>query len=169
MTTPPRLPKLVEADPRADALKARLEQTARPVCTNSDIRVPTIPMTSGLASVLKSVQRARRIVRGIDPAEAKLKAEEKGLRQADRKSDVPRGVRVSRLLLLSNDGSDGFYRRVEKILKRYGDRVLAIKLDVDAVALARPLFGPDKATKLLLVEHKEAVAAILLKMAETSD
>jgi hypothetical protein len=102
----------------------------------------------------------------LETAERTLATEARGMRLVDQSSGVTRGDRVSRLLLLADDGSDGFYRQVENLLKRHGPRVLAIRLDVDAGGLGAPLFGPGRRTRLLMIQHKEAVAAVLLGFAE---
>ena len=120
----------------------------------------------GLENALRSAHRAGHVVRGLETAERTLATQEHGLRLVDQRSGVTRGSRVSRLLLLANDGSDGFYRQVENLLRRHGPRVLAIRLDVGAASLGAPLFGAGRTTRLLMIQHKEAVAAVLLGFAE---
>ena len=120
----------------------------------------------GIESALQSAHRAGRVVRGLDSAKQALAAEERGMRLADESSGVKRGVRVSRLLLITNDGSDGFYRQVENLLNRHGPRVLAIRLDVDATVLGTTLFGTESTARLIMIQHKDAVAAILFSLAE---
>jgi hypothetical protein len=44
--------------------------------------------------------------------------------------------------------------------------VLAIRLDVDDVGLGEPLFGAGRTTRLLMIQHKEAVADVLFRIAE---
>ena len=160
-----RLPKLVESDPRGTALLQSLVEHAQPLRTGSDMSVP-VAQFAGIESALQSAHRAGRVVRGLETAEQALATQERGLRLVDQRSGVKRGGRVSRLLLLSNDGSDGFYRQVENLLRRHGPRVLAIRLDVDATGLGAPLFGAGRTTRLLMVQHKEAVAAVLFSFAE---
>lgn len=160
-----RLPRLVEADPRGAALLKNLIERSRPIRSDSEIYVP-VAQLEGLETVLQSVHGAGRVVRGLETSERMLAAEERGLRMADQSSGVKRGGRVSRLLLLANDGSDGFYRQVENLLTRHGPRVLAIRLDVDAAGLGAPLFGPERTTRLLMIQHKEAVVEVLFGFAE---
>lgn len=160
-----RLPKLVESDPRGTALLRSLVEHAQPIRAGSEISVP-VAQFDGLESALQSAHRAGRVVRGLETAERALAAEERGLRLVDESSGVKRGGRVSRLLLLAGDGSDGFYRQVENLLKRHSPRVLAIRLDVDAAGLGAPLFGAGHTTRLLMIQHKDAVAAVLFGFAE---
>jgi len=160
-----RLPKFVESDPRGTALLQSLNEHARPIRTGSEISV-SVAKFEGIESAVQSAHRAGRVVRGLESAERTLAAEERGLNLADQSSGVKRGGRVSRLLLLADDGSDGFYRQVENLLRRHAPRVLAIRLDVDAAGLGEPLFGAGRTTRLLMIQHKEAVVEVLFGFAE---
>jgi hypothetical protein len=119
-------------------------------------------------TALRSALTAVRVVRGLDTAKKVLAAEEHGLQLAEEKSGARRGARVSRLLLVTDDGSDGFYRQVENLLKRHGPRILALRLDVDAARFGAALFGKENQTRLVMISHKEAVAAVLLGLAGTT-
>jgi hypothetical protein len=160
-----RLPKLVESDPRGVNLLQRLTAHTRPVRAGSTAFI-IVARYGGLEEIVKSAYRAGRVVRGLETAERTLAAEARGMSLVDRSSGVKRGSRVSRLLLLANDGSDGFFRQVENLLKRHVPRVLAVRLDVDAAGLGGPLFGAGRTTRLLMIQHKEAVAELLLGLAE---
>ncbi len=160
-----RLPKLIESDPRGADLLQSLIEHAQPIRAGSEISV-SVARFDGIESVLKSAHRAGRVVRGLETTERTLAAEERGLNLVDRNSGMKRGGRVSRLLLLANDGSDGFYRQIENLLRRHAPRVLAIRMDVDAAGLGAPLFGTGRTTRLLMIQHKEAVVAVLFGLAE---
>jgi len=75
-----------------------------------------------------------------------------------------RGQRVSRLLVIADDGAERFYRNVEGVVRRHAPRVLALRLSTDERMLGNLLFGPNQVARLLLVEHKNAVSAILLAL-----
>lgn len=160
---PPRLPRAVEADPRAEDVRLRLAGSAELLRPGSDVLAASTPMSDALAAALQRVRSAGRIVRGLESAEPVLAAEERGQRLADRQADTARGARISRLLL-ANDGSDRFYRQVESLLRRHRERVLALRVDADAAALGALLFGPDSLARLVLIEHKEAVADVLFAL-----
>ena len=85
---------------------------------------------------------------------------------ADQKSGVPRGQRISRLLILANDGAERFYRQVESLLQRHGPRVMAVRLQADAEQLGGLLYGPGRAARLLMIVHKAAVGAALMALAD---
>ena len=160
-----RLPKLVESDPRAPQLLCSLMAHTRPLWRDSELSIPAVTLTVELAGALRKAHASGQIIRGLESAERKLASEERGLQMADRQAGAPRGVRVSRLLLLTNDGAERFYRNVETMLHRYGPRVLAVRLETDAGGLGELLFGPGRIARLVMLEHKQAVGDVLLAMA----
>lgn len=156
---------MVESDSRGPQLLRRLTTHTCPLWSKGEIEVSGAALGPELTEVLLNAHSAEQVVRGLETAERTLAAEERGLRLADQLSGVPRGVRVSRLLLLADDGADRFYRRVETLLRRHGPRVLAVRLDVDATTLGELLFDPSHLVRLLMLMHKEAVGAALLAIA----
>lgn len=161
-----RLPKLVEADPRGQELLRGLTAHTRPLWPGGKIRVPAVALNPVLTEALRIANRAGRLVRSLEGAERKLAAEGRGLNLVDQKSGISRGKRVSRLLVLADNGAERFYRQVEKLLRKHGPRVLALRLDVKAETLGQMLFDPGHRVLLLLVDRKEAVSAMLLALAE---
>lgn len=160
-----RLPKSVESDPRGAQLLSSLTAHARPLWKESEIAIPVAAMTRELADALRSAYSAGHVVRSLENAERALAAEERGLLMADRRIGVPRGVRISRLLLIADDGAERFYRHVEALLGRHGPRILAVRLEMDEAGLGELLFGPGSVARLLMLEHKQAVGSVLLAMA----
>jgi len=160
-----RLPKMVEAEPDAVGLESELAARARPLWPGGELHVPQADLTPALEAALTRAFSAGRIVRGLEGAERTLSAEARGLQQVDRKTGVERGLRVSRLLVLADDGAERFYRNVESLLLREGPRVLGLRVSANERALGQLLFGADQVARLLLVEHKQAVSAALLALA----
>jgi hypothetical protein len=161
----PRLPKRLEDEPVAANLVRQLATRARPLWANGETHAAQIEACLALEAALQAAFSAGRIVRGFETAERALAAEEKGLKHVDRTSGIERGRRVSRLLVLADDGSERFYREVEFLLRRHAPRVLALRLSVDERTLGLLMFGPGQVARLLLVEHKDAVSAVLLALA----
>jgi len=164
-----RLPRLVEADPRAQELLRILPAHTRLLWPEGKIHVPMVAFSPALAEALRTARRAGQLVRSLEGAERRLAAEDRGLSLVDQQSGVLRGARVSRLLVLADDGTDRFYRQVEKLLRQQGPRVLALRLDVKAETLGQMLFGPGRRAVLLLLDHKEAVSAVLLALVVNKD
>lgn len=160
-----RLPKLVEADPRGSRLLQYLSAHARPLWRSGEMKIPVVMMSAALAEALRGIYAGGRVIRSLEDAEQALAVEERGLRMADRRAGAPRGVRVSRLILLANDGAERFYRNVETLLGRHGPRILAVRLEIDAGGLGGLLFGPGHMARLVMLTHKQAVSSALLAMA----
>ena len=160
-----RLPRAIEADPELAARVERVLAEGRPLWRGGEIPVPRAPFTAELAAALSRAQRAGEL--GLEGAEQALAAEERGLRLAER-GDAPRGARVSRLLLLADDGAERFYRRAESLLRRHAPRLLAVRLATDEARLGEPLFGPGRSARAVLLERKEAVAAALAALADVT-
>ena len=159
-----QLPKIVENEPRAKNLASDLTSRAQPLWQGGELLVPRAELTPALGAALRSVFSAGQIVRGLEEAQNALVAEERGLQNVDRKTGVVRGQRVSRLLVIADDGAERFYRNVEGVVRRHAPRVLALRLSTDERMLGNLLFGPNQVARLLLVEHKNAVSAILLAL-----
>jgi len=160
-----RLPKLVENAPGASHLATELAVRVQPLWPGGELRVPQAEMAPALEAALKSAFSAGHIVRGLADADRALEAEERGMRLVDQRTGVERGRRVSRLVVVANDGAERFYRNLEALLRRHAPRVLGLRLSANEHALGQLLFGPDQVARLLLVEHKDAVSAVLLALA----
>lgn len=161
-----KLPKEVENKPGGVALASGLSSRSHPLWEGGKRRVPHADLSPALEAALKSAFSARQIVRGFEAAQSALAAQERGLQNVNRKTGVARGQRISRLLVLADDGAERFYRNVEGLLQRHEPRVLALRLSADECTLGQLLFGPGEVARLLLVDHKSAVSAVLLALVE---
>lgn len=166
MTTrdePLRLPKLIELDPAAARVAKALAAT-KPLWSGAELRTPVVELGKGLRRALTSAQSAGRVTRGLEMVEKQLAAEARGMERADRKSGTTRGQRVSRLLLVADDGAERMYRRVETLSRRYPGRILVLRLTCSGDELGTLLYGPSGTAKLLMLDHKDAVADALLAL-----
>jgi hypothetical protein len=167
MVTAPllRLPKWLEADPRAPALLRGLQDHMEPLAASGVLRIPAAACSPEVIAALQQARDAGQLSRGLEGAERRLMAEARGLALADAKAASSRGVRLSRLLVLANDGAPRFFRNVETLIERCGARALALRLDVDAARLGAPLFGAGSQARLVMLDHKVAVGMLLLALA----
>jgi hypothetical protein len=163
-----RLPKSLDDHPQLPELRARLRSGCRRLWEGGVVQVPVVSWSEPLASALASAQREGHVLQGIEQAERSLDREAHGLSIADARSSTERGSRVSRLLLTSNDGTERFYRQVERLLRTQGPRLLALRLDVGAGQLSAVMGDRDGIARALLVEHKTSVARVLLALCEQS-
>ena len=162
---PLRPPKWVASDPRGAGLAEALAAHTAPLSDLSTARALTGGWTPDVAAALEAARDAGHLERGLEAAERKLIAEERGLTLTDQTASTPRRPRLSRLLVLTNDGAPRFYRNVATLLDRYGSRLAAIRLDVESAQLGALLFGEGSQARLVMLEHKLAVGAFLLALA----
>jgi hypothetical protein len=148
---PPRLPRQIEGDVLYAAIQSALTTRTRRLW--EAVEVPELALTDALLAALRIALVRGQLQRGLEATVAALEAERKGL--------MTPGERVSRLCLFTNDGSERFYRQVERCLTAHAPRVLGGFLDADGATLGKLLYGRDTAVKLVLAEHKDAVSAIL--------
>lgn len=158
------LPKQVESDPRYQQLLKILSGQTEKLWSGSEVKVATSPFNAAIKEALLAAKEGERLSRGVEGIERSLGVEGRGLAMVDKKSGEKRVQRISRLLIMSNDGAERFYRKVESILREHGQRVMAIRVNADSVVLGETIFGTEKTVKLLLIDHKESVAAVLLAM-----
>ena len=132
--------------------------------------LPLYPFTDQVRQGLFEARRARRLVRGFEGAESALARQELGLSKAAATRAGGDGPRISRMLLVSTDGSPRFYRQVEQLKGRFSTRLEAIMLDADEVALGEAAFGSGHTARALLLDHKEVVVDCLAALdLESSD
>lgn len=159
-----RLPKALENTEHGPGLHAALRESTSKLWPGGSLLVPTGVWTPALADVLSDAQRQGLLVRGLELVERTLEREARGLSMVDAKSTTERGSRVSRLVLLSGDGTERFYRQVERLVGAQGPRVLAIRLDADSTVFAATVPDASGVVRALLIEHKDFVARALLAL-----
>jgi len=122
------------------------------------------PATPELVSSLFEIRRSRRLVRGLEAAEEALAVQSLGVRMAKPGPDTTPSIasgRISRLMLVSMDGSERFYRNISQIMRKYGETLEVLVLLCDELELGAAAFGAGQRARALLVEHKEAVVRVL--------
>ena len=167
MTSPslPALPREIEANPDHETIRARLAAPDRLLWRGGHLMVPVFPLGPPLAAALAAAYGAGQLVVGFERVEEALEAETRGLALAARRRGSLPGARISRLLLLSDDGAERLYRHVEGLAVAHAPRVLVAVLAADAAVLGRATTARDAAVKVVLVQHKQAVAALMRLLA----
>ena len=156
-----RLPKAFDDDPSGPPLLAALRQHTSALWGGSATRVPTAKWSPQLVDALRSAAKQGHLARGLELAEKRLASEALGLAMVDARSQAQRGLRVSRLIILSRDGSTRFYRQAEALSLSHGPRVLPVLVDVASAQLGEAAQGTPALVRALLVEHKASVTLIL--------
>lgn len=156
-----RLPRDVESDPCHDDVRRALAATTRKLWPGGTLAVSVLPLTASLRAALRSPALGPRLQRGLEGAAATLTGEERGLAALPRAVADRQGKRVSRVLVVTNDGAERFYRQVERLALAHAPRVLVCLLDCDSPTLGGLLYGPGAVVKLVLTAHKSAAAGLL--------
>lgn len=161
---PLALPRELEADPGCTAIRARLATANRRLWPGGQVVVSLLPLGPAVEDALGRAYAGGRLVLGLEAAAAALATEARGLAQLAQRAGAA-GARVSRLLLLSEDGAERLYRQAERLATVHAPRVLVVMLTAAAPALGRATIGRDVAVKAVLVRHKQAVASLLRALA----
>jgi hypothetical protein len=159
---------LAQAWPRPLIAAGRAESLARWWCESRRAAIelgaapfPRRAATPALWHALFEARRVRRLCRGLEGAEAALARQERGLLRAPATRVAPGARRISRLLVVAEDGAARFYRQIEKLCSRHGARLEALVLECDEVELGRAIFGPGQLARAVLLDHKDAVVRFL--------
>ena len=161
-----KLPKCLESEPRLGELTALLEKDMRPLWSQGTLAVPHISFHEPLARSLAFSRRCGKLRGGLDNIQTLLQREEAGLVALRQRGVASEGARISRLILLSNDGSGRFNRACESMLTRYKERLLGCQVNVSSSVFGTRFFGSDAAVKIVMVDHRDNVSKVLLSMIE---
>lgn len=155
-----RWPRVLIEAGTADSLARRWVASRRAAVASGRPPHAHHPLTPTLAALLSEIRRARRLVRGLEAAEESLTIQALGVRHRASASQ-PAARRVSRLLLVSADGSTRFYRNIERLIRQSGETLEVLIIPCNELELGAAAFGADNRARALLVDHKDAVARVL--------
>lgn len=161
-----KLPRKVELDPRYAKLSHLLIQNCKPLWAKSTIQISQLAFSEKLETALLAVQGYKHLEPGLEQIDQRLGNEKKGLTALLQKQGTSSSLRISRLLIVANDGSERFYRACESTLIKNGDRLRLLRVDVPSERMVEKLFGRDRAVKALLVSDRDAVTQVLLSLVE---
>jgi len=151
-----KLPKQLEKEKVDSDVRAVLEKESIELCSDSIIYIPVLKLTPELGKQIFYAKFLGELIIGYSDVEKALENELYGLQNVNNKSD-----RVSRLLIVTNDGSPRFYRQLEFLHKKQGGRVLICRLDVDSSLMGNILELKDKQVKAVLLNRKDSVVNVL--------
>ncbi len=141
------------------AVESLFQADLRPVFDGSNSLISWLALDERIRNSFNAVARTGCFSRGLELIAKLLDDEKKGLVAVEERVQQPPTQRMSRLLFISNDGSERFYRQVASLLTQHGNRVWACHLDADAEALGR-LIGVTS-SKALMINDKKALALFL--------
>jgi hypothetical protein len=164
-----KLPRELEADGTAETIRQVLMARTVQLWSGSDLSVPMIAMIDPLKKVLQRANVNGQVRWGLEAISEKLEGERRGITQLRERRGLSTGDRVSRLLLISSDGSQRFYRHIEHLLQLNAPRLLGCIIDMDGSALGSVIIGKERQIKVIMAEHKEAVSELLRTLLENRD
>ena len=126
-----KLPKQLKKESLEADVQAALNKESIALYSNSDISIPVLTLNQELRKQIFYAKSLGELIFGYEDIERSLKNELCGLQKLDNQNE-----RVSRLLLVTNDGSPRFYRELEFLHKKQGTRVMICQLDVDSVLMS---------------------------------
>ena len=151
-----KLPKQLEKEKIEPDVRAVLEKENIELCSDSNIYIPVLKLNPELRKQIFYAKYLGELIIGYSDVEKALKNELHGLQKENNQSD-----RVSRLLIVTNDGSPRFYRQLEFLHEKQGGRVLICRLDVDSTLMGNILELKDKQVKAVLLNRKDSVVNVL--------
>ncbi|MEN9529921.1 MAG: hypothetical protein RI932_1794 [Pseudomonadota bacterium] len=162
-----KLPKSLEADARAVRIQEELTRNLKSLWSEGRLKVPTLDLNLALEKALSTSRRAGHLRGGLENIESCLRREQQGLEALKKRQLAQDSGRISRLLLMSSDGSERFYRHCESLISGHADRLIGIRLNVQSQVLGQKFFGKDAQVKVLLVSHKDFVIRALESLADS--
>lgn len=159
-----KLPKSLQDHPSKDAIEAYFTGAVAPLHPEAPVLVTHRPFDKALHEALKVAFGTSHLLQGLELIETALNREERGLAMVRAKSGQAIAHRLSRLLIVANDGTTRFYRDVGAVLHHHGDRTWCLKVDITGHDLGRALTTKGGPAKALLVDDKDAVSMMLARL-----
>lgn len=148
-----RLPKVIRDHKKHDEIRCLITENSAKLWQGGEVLVPTISFSSGLNSGLQLARGLKAITLGMDSIKKYFSSR---LQDAE-------GDSWLYLLVITNGGSERFYRQVESLIRK-NSSILCLKVDIEPIDLGQKLFKKDKAIKSLLVNDPQAMAKVLFYM-----
>ena len=161
-----RLPRELEADGTAGSIRQVLMVRTVQLWSGSDLSVPMITMNDFLKKALQKANVNGHVRFGLEAISDKLEKERRGLAHLREGRGLATGDRISRLLFISSDGAQRFYRHIEHLVQLHVPRLLCCMLDMEGNALGSLITGKERQIKVIMAEHKEAVSELLRALLE---
>jgi hypothetical protein len=151
-----KLPAELAKEGVEGAVLAALERDTIRLCDELDVCAPVLKLTKALRTHIFYAKSLGEVTIGYEPIERILANELHGLQKSANQGD-----RVSRLLLVTSDGSPRFYRDVAHLQRKQGGRLLTCRLEIDSFLMGSVLGFAGHVVKALLVNRKRSVMNVL--------
>ena len=155
-----KLPKQLAEEGLEDEIRSALEKNKVELYKGAGLLIPLLPLTEELRKHIFYARSVDELAIGYEVIEKTLNNELRGLKKTNNMSD-----RVSRLLFISNDGSHRFYRELEFLQNKHGNRVLICRIDADSKTMGSVLGLKGRSIKAIMVIRKRSLLNILQSVA----
>jgi hypothetical protein len=160
-----RLPKDIVAHERHDAIASLLSKNLRPLREGSQLKVATLSMNEEFTRELARALLHGHATQGLEAIEDLLAKEQKGLSALAKKTpDQPPRERISRLLLVTKDGSERFYHDCDSLVSKYTSRLICCRLDLSGEELGARVLPKPGMVRAILLHDKKALSRVLLTL-----
>jgi len=159
-----KLPKNVLTSPSAAAVEKLFVSTEQRLRFAGKVTVSRWVFNQKVQAALGDVIVGRQLVQSLEVIGKTLDRELKGLMAVQQKTAKQPTERLSRLLLLSNDGSDRFYHDVESLLVRHGQRTWCCVVEATGEQLGQAIKPGGAAAKAVMIADRKALELFLLRL-----
>ena len=162
--------KSLAAEVNLGDLSKQIKKLNKPLYEGSGLLVSHVEkhQEQALVKTLVVARRSGHMQCGFEAIASFLEIEEAGLLKVRQKPISAKSKKdllsCSRLLIVSNDGSDRFYRHCEVLLTKYDYRMCGMKVDLSSGQLGELFFGKNKTVKAILITRKESVQKVFFTL-----
>lgn len=161
-----KLPKNIVSHPNVLHIENLFKQNTRLLHSNGRLQVPIWSFDAKCQKALALAYGFKHLTQGLESISTELDKELKGLKSLQKQPGQAQNQRLSRLIILSNDGSERFYHQAESLLVKHCDRLMACVVDATAEQLGEAFTKKSNPTKALLIDDRKALESFLAALAE---
>lgn len=162
-----KLPKNIMTHPNLKSIEALFTENLKLLYPEGRRKVPLWGFDENIRNALKGVYDSKNLVQGLEAISAHLDKELKGLKALTKQPGQTQNDRLSRLMILSNDGSERFYHNADSILNRHSTRTMACIVDATAEQLGEAFTKKANPAKALLIDDRQALESFLATLVVT--
>lgn len=163
-----KFPKFLEEELDPKSFYTAMMSKTLQISRDPSLHLPVIHPDGKFITALSHAFNDGSLIRGLADIQKYLHRESVGLRKLERIDQASAPKRISRLLLISSDGSPRFLHEIAETLIRNAPRTAGLILDCSSSDLSRFLSGKPGIVKAVLANHRNAVSSILLALGRRS-
>ncbi len=156
-----KLPKGTLKNPRCADIEALFTKSQRLLRPQGLSQASFWKLDRALTKALKSSTLQLNLLQGLEQIDSFLAKEAKGLQLVQKKSNQAEVHRLSRLLLLANDGSERFYHDVDSLLQIHKSRIWAVVIAAPSDVLGSLTTARGSPVKAMLISDRKALELFL--------